>query len=151
MKLAAVTGHTSGLGKRIKDYLEHHDYKVHGYSKSTGHDLRDYSIVTDVLDQVRSFDLFVNCAKPDYVQSQVLYRLMKSDFKGTILNIGSPVVHHMPPWTDLGLLEYVTQKTALFHAHQTLSKMYAGKMIMWEPQHVDCQEYVNQALEEFKF
>lgn len=151
MKLAAVTGHTSGLGKLIKDYLECRNYKVCGYSKSTGHDLRDYSIVTNILEQVNSFDLFVNCAKPDYVQSQMLYRLLKSNFNGIILNVGSPVVHRTPLWTDLGLLEYVTQKTALFHAHQTLSKIYAEKMIMWEPQHVNSPEYVNKELDKFKF
>lgn len=148
MKRAAVTGHTAGLGKLIKEYLESQNYNVLGFSKSTGYDLRDYSQVTKLLDTVSEFDLFVNCAKPDYVQSQLIYRLLKSGFKGKILNIGSPVVHHNTGWTDLGLLEYITQKTALFHAHQTLEKFYPTQLIMWEPKHTSDIEYVSQCLKE---
>lgn len=149
MKTAAVTGHTSGLGKSIKEYLELNEYVVCGFSRSTGYDLRDYSTVTLMLEQVNDADLFVNCAKPDYAQSQILYRLVKSGFKGIILNIGTPVIHCHHNWTDLGLLEYVTQKTALFHAHQTLEKLRHERMIMWEPQHVSDTEYVSQSLREF--
>lgn len=150
MRQAAITGHTAGLGAQIKDYLESRNYTVQGYSLSSGYDLRDYSQVSKMLEQTKDFDLFVNCAKPDYAQSQILYRLVKSHFKGTILNIGTPVIHQPSIWTDLGLLEYMTQKTALFHAHQTLSKLYLYRMIMWEPQHARSHEYVNQCLDEFK-
>lgn len=151
MPQAAITGHTAGLGKQIKNYLESRNYAVHGYSLSTGCDLRDYSQVGKMLQQTKDFDLFVNCAKPDYAQSQILYRLVKSNFKGTILNIGTPAIHQPQGWTDLGLLEYLTQKTALFHAHQNLANLYCGKMIMWEPLHVGSQDYVYQCLDEFEF
>jgi hypothetical protein len=148
IKTAAITGHTSGLGKLILKYLELRGYTVTGFSLSSGHDLRDYSCVTTVLEIVKNFDFFVNCAKPDYTQAQILYRLMGSGFKGRILNIGSPVVHKIPTnWTDITLLEYATQKTALWHAHQTLSKFYTDQLILWEPCHDLTFEYVAVSLE----
>jgi hypothetical protein len=150
-KQAAVTGHTSGLGKHIKEYLESCHYDVTGFSMSMGYDLRDYSKVTEVISIVKDFDLFVNSAKPDYVQSQILYRLLDAGFKGKILNIGSPVVHNLPKsWSDLKLLEYATQKTALYHAHQTLLKFFPDQLIMWEPLHTSNMEYVSNCLKEFK-
>jgi hypothetical protein len=152
MKQAAVTGHTSGLGELIKKYLESQHFTVTGFSLSSGFDLRDYSKITEVISIVKNFDLFVNSAKPDYVQSQILYRLLDAGFTGKILNIGSPVVHKIPPlWTDLKLLEYATQKTALYHAHQTLSKFFPEKLIMWEPTHNFDAEYVATSLKEFEF
>lgn len=150
MKQAAITGHTARLGALIKDYFESHDYEVHGYSLSSGYDLRDYSQVGKMLEQIKNFNLFVNCAKPEYAQSQILYRLMKINFNGTILNIGTPAIHQQLGWSDLGLLEYLTQKTALFHAHQTLSTLYPGQMIMWEPQHAGSREYVYEYLDGLK-
>lgn len=148
MKLAAVTGHTSGLGKLIAEYLQSQNFVVQGFSRSTGHDLRDYARVTHMLDQVRDHDLFVNCAKPDYAQSQILYRLVAQGFAGKILNIGTPVIHQSHAWTDLGLLEYVTQKTALWHAHNTLTKIHPNHIVMWEPLHAADAAYVAQYLDE---
>jgi hypothetical protein len=151
MKQAAVTGHTSGLGKHIKEYLESCNYNVTGFSMSTGFDLRDYDTVAKVISLVKDFDLFVNSAKPDYTQSQILYRLLAAGFNGKILNIGSPVAHSIPKsWSDLGLLEYATQKAALYHAHQTLSKFFPDQLILWEPLHTNDTEYVFNCLKEFK-
>lgn len=88
----ALTGHTRGLGKTIHDYLFHENHHVQGFSLSTGCDLRDYTQDGYMIDSVRSCDWFVNCAHPDYCQTQILYRLLKQDYQGKILNIGSPVV-----------------------------------------------------------
>jgi hypothetical protein len=151
-KHAAITGHTSKLGNLIANYLESQNYTIIGFSRSNGYDLRDYSCVSNILGVVKQFDLFVNCAKPDYTQAQLLYRLISSGFEGKILSIGSPVVHSLPKsWTDLGLLEYATQKTALYHAHQTLSKFYKDQLLMWEPCHALNYEYVSSALKEIIF
>jgi hypothetical protein len=148
-RTAAITGHTSGLGKIILECLKSRGYAVTGFSLSGGHDLRDYSCITSVLATVKNFDLFVNCAKPDYAQAQILYRLINSGFKGKILNIGSPVVHKIPDnWSDIGLLEYATQKTALLHAHQTLLKFYPDQLLMWEPLHNFTVDYVSTSLSE---
>lgn len=138
----ALTGHTRGLGEVIHRYLTHKGHRVLGFSTTNGYDLRNYSQVSRMIDCVQGSDWFINCAKPDYAQSQILYRLMASGFSGKVLNIGSPVVHQQPGWTDLGLLEYVTQKVALHHAHGMLNTLYPGQLIMWEPNHTLEQYYV---------
>jgi hypothetical protein len=150
IKQAAVTGHTNGMGKKIYQVLEQKGYKVQGFSLSTGCDLRDYSQVSEMLNQIKNVDLFVNCAKPDFVQTQILYRLVEHKFLGTILNIGSPVTNNPTDWRELGLLEYVTQKVALEHAHYQLSKKFPIKMIMWQPTHAADIKYIQQCIESFE-
>lgn len=149
MTTVALTGHTRGLGKQIKLILDDKKYDVAGFSLSTGCDLRDYTQVGHMIDQIQHRDWFINCAHPDYCQTQILYRLISSGFGGKILNIGSPVVHQDPGWTDLGLMEYVSQKTALWHAYTTLNAQYPGQVFMWEPQHTTDRDYVAQCLAEF--
>jgi len=147
MTTLALTGHTRGLGAVINQYLAHKGHVVLGFSLTNGHDLRDHSQVGRMIDRVQGSDWFVNCAKPDYAQSQILYRLMASGFDGRVLNIGSPVVHRATGWSDLGLLEYSTQKVALHHAHQMLAPLYPSQLIMWEPDHTLDYQYVSGYLE----
>lgn len=143
MITVALTGHTRGLGSIIHQYLTHKGHHVLGFSTTNGHDLRDYSQVGRMINQVQDADWFINCAKPDYAQSQILYRLMAMNFGGRVLNIGSPVVHCATGWNDLGLLQYVTQKTALHHAHHVLDPLYPNQLIMWEPDHTLDYQYVS--------
>lgn len=145
----ALTGHTRGLGALIHRCLVKNGHEVIGFSLSTGCDLRDYSQVGQMIDSVRESAWFINCAHPDYCQAQILYRLVMLGYRGKILNIGSPVVHRAPAWNDLGLLEYVTQKTALHHAHTTLSNRFEAKIFMWEPLHAQDEDYVADQLGEY--
>lgn len=147
MITVALTGHTRGLGAIICQCLTDKGHLVLGFSTSNGYDLRDYSQVTRMIDRVQGSDWFINCAKPDYAQAQILYRLLASGFSGRILNIGSPVVHGRTGWQDLGLLEYSTQKVALHHAHQVLEPLYPGQLIMWEPDHTLDKLYVSRYLQ----
>lgn len=147
MSTIALTGHTRGLGAKIHSTLQQRNHVVHGFSLSTGCDLRNYDHVTSMIKHVKDFDWFINCAHPDYCQTQILYRLIDNDFQGTVLNIGSPVVHRTPDWTDIKLLEYVTQKTALHHAYKTLNKMFGDRILMWEPDHACDIDYVSAYLE----
>lgn len=147
--LIALTGHTRGLGALIHRCLAKNGHDVKGFSFSTGLDLRDYSQVGQMIDSVMESAWFINCAHPDYCQTQILYRLVRVGYKGKILNIGSPVVHCPPNWTDLGLLEYTTQKTALYHAHTTLSRLFTDKIFMWEPLHAQNADYVAEQLSEY--
>ena len=136
IKKIAITGHTSGLGKSFFDLLTQQGHQVNGFSRSNGHDIRDYSVVSKIIKEIQDFDLFINNAKPDYVQSQIVYRLSR-DWHGTVLSIGSKVVINPPEWTDTFLLEYVTQKTALAHAHQMLEKISKCKLILIHPDHIN--------------
>lgn len=137
IKRAAVTGHTTGLGNSWYRLLNNHGYTVKGFSRSTGYDLRDYSHVTQMLSDINGFDLFINNAKPDYSQSQILYRLAREWSRGTIVSIGSLATVHDPKWSDTFLLEYLTQKTALCHAHQVLEPLSSCRMILVHPGHLD--------------
>lgn len=137
IKRAAVTGHTSGLGKSWYQSLTNHGYTVTGFSRSTGYDLRDYSQVTAMLNEIKHFDLFINNAKPDYAQSQILYRLVREWDQGTIVSIGSSATQHELKWTDLYLLEYLTQKIALCHAHKVLEPLSSCRLILIHPDHLD--------------
>jgi len=136
IKKIAITGHTSGLGKSFFDLLTQQGHHVVGFSKSNGYDIRDYSIVSKIINEIKSFDLFINNAKPDYSQTQIVYRLAR-EWSGTVLSIGSKVVTKPTNWTDTFLLEYVTQKIALSHAHQVLEKISTCKLILTHPDHID--------------
>lgn len=150
MKRAAVTGHTSGLGASFYRLLNEHGYEVHGFSRTNGYDLRDYSQVGRMLNEIEDFDLFVNNAKPDYAQAQIVYRLARRWEHGTVLSIGSQAVLKPVGWTDTFLLEYLTQKAALVHAHQTLESVARCQLLLVHPEHLDdkTDEYVEQLLKE---
>jgi hypothetical protein len=136
MKIA-ITGHTSGLGKSFYDESICRGHTVHGFSRTNGYDLRDYSKVSLMLDKIVGFDLFINNAKPDYAQSQILYRIARSWKEGTVVSIGSQAVITPPNWTDTYLLEYLTQKTALMHTYTVLSPVVECKLVLLNPAHLD--------------
>ena len=147
IKKIAITGHTSGLGKSFFDLLTQQGHHVVGFSKSNGYDIRDYSIVSKIINEINDFDLFINNAKPDYTQSQIVYRLAR-EWSGTVLSIGSTVVVNPPNWTDTFLLEYVTQKIALAHAHQVLEKIAKCNLVLVHPDHIqDIQQCALNILE----
>ena len=146
MKIA-ITGHTSGLGKSFFDILTDQGHTVLGFSKSNGYDLRDYSRVTEIINQVHGFDFFINNAKPDYAQSQILYRLAREWESGTVVSIGSKAVINHPGWIDTYLLEYLTQKISLTHAHQMLETLANCKLILIHPDHItDTDKCANDIL-----
>ena len=136
MKIA-ITGHTSGLGKSFYHECINRGHTVQGFSRSNGYDLRDYSKVGKMIDKIQDFDLFINNAKPDYAQTQILYRLVRSSTCNMIVNIGSKVIESPPNWTDTFLLEYFTQKIALAHAVQVLSAVSKSQLILINPEHLD--------------
>ena len=57
---AAITGHTTGLGNSFFRVLSKHGYETFGFSRSNGYDLRDYTKVSDMLERIQGFDLFIN-------------------------------------------------------------------------------------------
>ena len=150
MKRAAITGHTSGLGASFYRLLDKHGYEVYGFSRSNGYDLRDYSEVGRMLQQVKDFDLFINNAKPDYAQAQIVYRLAREWTQGTVVSIGSQATVSPPDWTDTFLLEYLTQKAALVHAHQVLAPVAKCRLLIQHPHHLDnnLDTYVEQLIKE---
>ena len=149
MKIA-ITGHTSGLGKSFYDECIARGHIVQGFSRSNGYDLRDYSQVGIMLEQGKDFELFINNAKADYIQAQILYRLARKWTHGTIVSIGSGILETDPAWTDTFLLEYFTQKIALQHAHHVLEPLVAVKLILLNPGHLgdNTRQYAKEQLDQ---
>ena len=152
MKRAAVTGHTQRLGRAFYELLQQKGYQVKGFSRSNGYDIRDYAVVSRIIDETKGYDLFVNSAKPDFAQTQILYRLARSRSITNVLSIGSAAVTDPPEWTDLHLLEYLTQKIALDHAHRVCKASGQINSMLVNPVHLgdDCLDYVQQVIEDLK-
>lgn len=138
MKIA-ITGHTKGLGKSFYDECIRRGHTVEGFSSSTGYDLRDYSRVTAMLERIKGFDFFINNAKPDYAQAQILFRLAREWDKGVIISIGTQATETPTKWTDTFLLEYLTQKIALKNAHLLLSPVCSCQLFLINPTHLGDQ------------
>ena len=90
MKIA-ITGHTRGLGAEFKKAYEDSGHQVDGFSRSNGYDLRNWDHMQKMLDQISDHDMFINIAKPDFVQTTILYELWKrwKNQHRTIINISS--------------------------------------------------------------
>ena len=116
-----VTGHTSGIGKRLFEKLEPN---VKGYSKSTGFDITDKKSRTSIIQRNLDADVFINCAEEGFGQSQLLLELY-DEFKNTdktIINVGSNVTE-----IDLKdapkLLDYYTYKKTLKELSHDLGQL----------------------------
>jgi NAD(P)-dependent dehydrogenase (short-subunit alcohol dehydrogenase family) len=142
MKIA-ITGHTSGLGAEFKKTYETDGHTVIGFSRSNGYDLRDWSRMQDMLLQIDDCDMFISCAKPDFVQTTILYELWKlwEGQNKIIVNISS-ILTYFPtcapnlfgdPMMDL----YRTSKLSLNEASMQLSfKNPLPKIMLVKPGHL---------------
>lgn len=158
MKIA-VTGHTYGLGKGFFDFYLARNHDVYGYSRKTGVDLRDWGQMQAMLDQVESADLFINNAKPDFVQTVILYELVKrwQDTNKQIINIGSAIINRsLDDNIDLSINMYKTQKHALQNAFSQLFLKFKNlDLVLVHPGHlydIDQVDYqkINQWIENFE-
>lgn len=108
----AITGHTSGIGKR---FFERLSPNVIGFSKSTGYDITSPSDRRRIINEVEDCDVFVNNANAGYGQTLLLIELFKAwkDQKKTIINVGSRVAEMTLPISRLDLLHYQSEKLLL--------------------------------------
>ncbi len=79
---AIVTGHTSGIGKGIYDFLDENFWEVEGFSKSTGWDINNRENIDWLAKYADDSDaeLLVNNAYHPWYQTDLLYALFKSLF-----------------------------------------------------------------------
>lgn len=92
-KKAVVTGHTSGIGQGIYNYLQTQCETV-GYDLSTGHDFTCQPTIINMLRETLDADLFIN----NVLHNQPLiadawYQIHKNK-NHTIISIGSAVTEH---------------------------------------------------------
>lgn len=142
MKIA-ITGHTRGLGAELKTAYENQGHEVMGFSRRNGFDLRNWDHMITVLDQVQEHDLFVNLAKPDFVQTTILYELWKRwrGLEKIIINIGSGVTYYptCPAnlFDDANMDLYRTAKVSLNEASAQLCfKSQWPHIVMVNPIHL---------------
>lgn len=82
----AITGHTGRLGSAL--FKRFSDYEVHGFSRSNGYDISDYS---KIIEDCKDCNVFINNAHYKTYQVDLLYALFelwKKEHK-TIINISS--------------------------------------------------------------
>lgn len=138
MKIA-VTGHTSGLGKALFDHYSNNGNIVSGFSRQTGFDLRDWSMLQKLLDLTENFDLLISNAKPDFFQTLLLYEMAKRSKRvSKVISIGSAIIDfEIPDDQDIGINLYKTQKLSLKDAHCQLVKKYKNfNSILVHPSHL---------------
>jgi hypothetical protein len=126
MKIA-VTGHTFGLGAEFVDFYRTKGHEVIGFSRSNGFDLRDWSKMHQMIDQLEDVELFISNAKPDFVQTLILYNLIPRWANTTkqIVSIGSQIINTtLDKSVDIGINLYKTQKHSLQHAFYQLNRKY---------------------------
>ena len=107
MKIA-ITGHTSGLGKYIYDVCVKNKHDVVGFSLSTGYDIDNKSVCSDIISQSKHMDMFINCAygtlTDHYVkgangQVELLKQILsewQDDNSKFILHVGSKYMFRNP-------------------------------------------------------
>jgi hypothetical protein len=96
-----------------------------------------------MLEQLADYDMFINVAKPDFVQTTILYELWKcwKNQQRTIINIGSGIAT-MPVcpknlFDDPSMDIYRTAKISLNEASRQLSfKSLYPKIVLVNPLHL---------------
>ncbi len=143
MKKIAISGHSKGLGSEFHKRYTEMGHIVSGFSRSNGYDLRDWSLMQKMITQIRDYDIFINIAKPDFVQTTILYELWKiwRNQNKTIINIGSGITY-LPVcpknlFDDPAMDAYRTAKISLNEASAQLSyKSSWPKIILVNPSHL---------------
>lgn len=142
MKIA-ITGHSRGLGAEISKRYTELGHQVFGFSRSNGYDLRNWDHMQRMLDQIEQCDWFFNVAKPDFVQTTILYELWKrwQNQNKFIVNISSGV-STMPVlpatlFNDANMDLYRTAKVSLNEACKQLNfKSMCPHIILINPMHL---------------
>lgn len=108
-----ITGHSSGIGQSLYNKFINENYEVIGYSKDTGCDISTDIGCQQILDQLKSSDIFINNAWHVTGQFNLLKEAVKA-WEGTskkIINISSNI-RILPDsfFTEKPLLEYRDSK-----------------------------------------
>lgn len=87
----SITGHASGIGKAVSDWLTSRGHEVIGFDLANGYDISDDDVCTQIVEESRDADIFINNAYHDFQQIKLLYLFYDAwaDQHRTIVNIGS--------------------------------------------------------------
>lgn len=68
-----ITGHTSGLGKKLYDFYVDQKYEVIGFSRSNGYDLEEN--FQEIIDQIDTDGIFINNSYANGIQKKFIETL----------------------------------------------------------------------------
>ena len=109
----AVTGHTSGIGKKLYERLTP---DAVGFSLSTGYDITKTLDRYKIIEQVHDCDIFINNAPAGFGQTLLFLELFNAwkDQNKTIINVGSRIAEiGLLPESRRDLLQYQAEKLIL--------------------------------------
>ena len=117
----AITGHTSGIGKALFEKLD----DVIGFSLTSGYNITNPIERTNIVNQIKDCDVFVNNAFDNYGQCNMLFEVWKSwmHTDKLIINIGSDVTKYSMSPNRLEILDYYNYKIALKDLHERLQNL----------------------------
>lgn len=113
MTTYAITGHTSGIGKRLYEKLSPN---VIGFSRSTGYDIINPSDRYRIIQESQHCDVFINNAPAEFGQTLLFLELFKSwkNQNKTIINVGSRIAEiALLPDNKHNLLKHQAEKLIL--------------------------------------
>lgn len=106
----AITGHTRGIGFALAEKFKANNYKVVGFSASTGCNIDDFNVRQNIIEQILDCDIFVNNAYHPIGQTDLL-KQVTNKWEGTdktIINISSKFVFQKDDYARFR--EYTTAK-----------------------------------------
>jgi hypothetical protein len=112
MKIA-ITGHTSGIGKRLYERLHPN---IIGFSLSTGYDITNPNDRQHIITEAKDCDVFINNATAGFSQTLLFLELFDvwKDQNKTIINVGSRIAEiKILPKDRYDLLKYQAEKLIL--------------------------------------
>lgn len=113
MTTYAITGHTSGIGKRLYERLSPNAI---GFSLSNGYDITNAADRARIIEESKDCDVFINNATAEFGQTQLFLELFNvwNDQSKTIINVGSRIAEiKILPSNRQNLLKYQAEKLIL--------------------------------------
>ena len=114
MKNVGITGHTSGIGKRLYERLSPNAI---GFSLSTGYNINNFNDRKRIIESSKDFDIFINNAPAEFGQTLMfieLFQEWRDNPNKTIINVGSRIAEiQLLPLERQDLLKYQAEKLIL--------------------------------------
>ena len=113
MTTYAITGHTSGIGKRLYERMQSN---VIGFSLSTGYDITNPADRHRIITESKDCNVFINNATAGFGQTLLFLELFTAwkDQDKTIINVGSRIAEIQTlPKDRQDLLKYQAEKLIL--------------------------------------
>lgn len=113
MTMYAITGHTSGIGKRLYERLYPNAL---GFSLTNGYDITNAADRNRILYEAKDCDVFINNATSEFAQTLLFLELFNQwrDQDKTIINVGSRIAEiKILPDSRSDLLKYQAEKLIL--------------------------------------